>query len=233
MVKKNKQIENLRPIIVNSFPIDDYLKLEYYKKILPYIKDKKVLDVGCTGHDLLSKRVYANEYRLWNHWFIYKMAKQTIGIDIEEKSVRAMNKLGFNVRVMDAEHIRFNEKFDVVFAGELIEHLPNPGLFLKAAQKVLKPNGLIVLSTPNTFSANKIIRVMQMMTNDPPENPDHTMYFTPQRLDMLAKKCGLRLSEIDYSFFPFAKKTILISLNQFVCNFLGDKFKEQILVVLK
>lgn len=144
-----------------------------------------------------------------------------------------MNGLGFNAKVMDAEQIKFNEKFDVVFAGELIEHLPNPGLFLKAAQKVLKPDGLIVLSTPNTFSASKIIRVMQMITNDPPENPDHTIYFTPQRLGTLAKKCGLRLLEVDYSFFPFTNKTLLMGLNQLVCKFLGDKFKEQILVVLK
>lgn len=219
--------------INNQYPVEEYLKLDYYKRILPYIKDKKVLDVGCTGHDLLSKRVYANEYRLWNHWFIYKMAKKVVGIDIEEKSVRVMNGVGFNAKVMDAEDISFDEKFDVVFAGELIEHLPNPGLFLKSAQKVLKPNGVIVLSTPNTFSASKIIRVMQGRTNEPPENSDHTMYFTPQRLDKLAEKCGLEILKVDYSFFPFAKQTILNRLNQLVCKLLGDKFKEQILAVLK
>lgn len=214
-------------------PIEEYLMLDYYKKILPYIKDKKVLDVGCAGHDLLDTRIYENTYRLWNHWFIYKTAKQTIGIDIEEKSIKAINDLGLSAKVMDAEQIKFDEKFDVVFAGELIEHLPNPGLFLKAAQKVLKPSGIIVLTTPNTFAVNKIIRVMQGMTNEPPENSDHTMYFTPLRLDTLAKKCGLKLLKIDYAFFPFTNQTLLMMLNRLACKFLGQKFKEQIIAIFQ
>lgn len=228
-------IKDINKFKINSAPIEDYLKQEYYRKILPYIKGKVVLDVGCTAHDLLSKSVYANEYRLWSHWFLYKMAKKVIGIDIEKKSVETMNYLGFNAKIMDAEHINFDEKFDVVFAGELIEHLTNPGLFLKAAKRSLVPGGIILLSTPNTFSLHKIIRIMQGLTNEPPENSDHTMYFSPLRLETLAKKCGLRLVKIDYSFFPFARQTPFVILNKLVCKIIGKngRFKEQIMAVLK
>lgn len=222
---KNK----INPSQNNFCSIEDYLKLDYYQKIAPYVRDKAVLDVGCVEHSL--SRI--NKRRLWNHWFIYKMAKKVVGIDLSKKSIKTMNESGYNAIVMDAEKINFKQKFDIVFAGELIEHLANPGLFLKSAQKVLKPNGLIVLSTPNTYAVSRIFRVLQGMTNEPPVNTDHTMYFTPLNLGTLAKKSGLKLIKIDYAFFPFAKKSLLSKLDEIFCKILGNKFKEQIIAVFR
>lgn len=214
---------------ITNHTISDYLKTEYYQKIAQYIRDKIVLDVGCIDHDI-SK---AGEGRLWNHFFIKSLSKNTLGIDIELNSIKKMQKMGYQVRQMDAQNLTFKEKFDVIFAGELIEHLINPGLFLKSAKNALKKGGIILLTTPNTFSVNRLVRIIQRLTNDPPANLDHTMYFTPQTIKTLAEKCNLKVISVDYSFFPFYSDSLIIKLNKLVCNILGDRFKEQLIIILK
>src|SRR3990167_6641591 len=214
---------------ITGIKISDYRKQEYYQTVNKFIKGKNVLDVGCVDEKLTR----INKNRLWNHWFIYKQASSVVGIDIEYSEINKLKSMGFDVITMSAEEIYFKKKFDTVFAGELIEHLPNPGLFLQKAKNALKKKGVIVLSTPNTYAINKIIRVIQYRTNNPPENPDHTMYFTPENIKTLADKCGLKVIKIDYSHFPFTEDSLLIKLNKIACRVFGEKFKEQLIAVLK
>lgn len=217
------------PPHIKTKTLDDYLKFEYYQKILLPLKGKNVLDVGCV-EDNLDK---ANLERIWNHWFIFQAAAKTTGIDVVEDSIKRMRSMGFNVFLMNAEKIKFNTKFDVVFAGELIEHLTNPGLFLQSAASVLKRGGKIVLTTPNAFSVNRLVRVVQHVTNDPPNNPDHTLYFTPATIRKLAELSGLRVSKIDYAYFPFLYSSPLVGLNKLFCKLLGNRFKEQMVVTIE
>lgn len=218
----------LTPFMISKVPTSSYLEHDYYQKIVKFIKSKQVLDVGCTQHDINK----ANTTRLWNHWFIYNLASNVVGIDIDVKSLNSMKQMGFNVETMDAEKISFQKQFDTIFAGELIEHLVNPGQFLVSASGVIKKNGYIVLSTPNTYSLSRIFRVFQKFTNDPPVNPDHTTYYTPATISTLIHKCGLKIFQIEYAHFPFTCKSPFIMLNIFLCYLLGERFKEQLIVVI-
>ena len=67
---------------------------------------------------------------------------------------------------------------DGIFAGELIEHLENPGLFLSECKRVLKRNGVIIITTPNPFSFEK--RGLF--------HKDHVMCFTLYHLENLVKR---------------------------------------------
>lgn len=212
-----------------SVSLSQYFQSDYYLQIAPLVKGKNILDVGCVDHDIYT----ANVYRLWNHYFLYKISRKVVGIDITKKSLALMTALGFHVRHMNAETISYTHIFDVVFAGELIEHLTNPGLFIQSATQSLKKDGRIVLSTPNTYAISKIIRVIQNYINEPPQNPDHTMYFTPKTISKLAEKCGLTVESIHYAHFPFMRNTLSIILNKLICLVLGERFKEIMIVVLK
>lgn len=213
---------------ITGIAISEYLKHDYYQKVVKFIRGRRVLDVGCTEHDVN----HANEIRLWNHWLIYNLAEKVTGIDIDAKSLFSMEEMGFDVINMDAENISFKHQFDTIFAGELIEHLKNPGLFLESAAKALKENGHIVLSTPNTYSFARIVRVFQQFTNEPPVNPDHTAYFTPGVISTLVHKCGLRVAKIEYAHFPFTYQSLLIVANKLLCALFGEKFKEQMIVFI-
>lgn len=162
--------------------------------IREYCKDKTVLDVGTVG-DLEH---HWQEKNKWVFWHLQEVAKKVVGIDIDEKSVLKIHELGCpNVIVGDAECYQFSEQFDVVTAGELIEHLNNPGLFLANMYKQLKPNGQIIITTPNTFSINYILRAF--FFGRVPLFKEHVNAYTDTLLYELLRRYGFKVVKVHYS----------------------------------
>ncbi|RYE49437.1 MAG: class I SAM-dependent methyltransferase [Hyphomicrobiales bacterium] len=70
------------------------------------------------------------------------------GIDLDERV--CVNPLLDEGRVADAAAIPFpDESFDVVFADNLLEHLPEPSAVFAEVNRVLKPGGIFLFKTPN------------------------------------------------------------------------------------
>jgi len=76
---------------------------------------------------------------------------------------------GFGWVVGDAHPLPFRDStFDGLFAGELVEHLPDPVAGVDEFRRVLKPGGTLVLTTPNRLRlANVVDR------SERPYSPDH------------------------------------------------------------
>ena len=70
-------------------------------------------------------------------------------MDYEADEIEKLKAAGYNVVSADATHFDLQQKFDAIVAGELIEHLSNPGLFLDCSSRHLQNNGLLILTTPN------------------------------------------------------------------------------------
>lgn len=108
----------------------------------PYIKGKKVLDLGCgTGYGSFE---------------IIKIgAAKVIGIDISKKAINFAQKnfrhKRLSFRVADATSLPFkNNSFDTIVSFEVIEHIKNYHLFLNEVFRVLKKGGHFIFSTPNS-----------------------------------------------------------------------------------
>ncbi len=100
-----------------------------------------------------------------------------VGIDIREG--RAVTVLA------TAESLPFlNDAFDLVFAGEVLEHLYHPRKALKEWARVLKPRGAMVLSTPNGILVSAI-----------GGNPEHKAIYAPEDVIGTLRKLGLELVE--------------------------------------
>jgi len=112
-------------------------------KIFSKYKFNRILDVGCGDGNftaLISK--------------VCK-AKEVYGVDISEKGVEMAKKNGIKaLRVdIDEENLPFKDNyFDAVLSLEVIEHLYDPDHLLDEVYRVLKPNGIFVLTTPNLAS---------------------------------------------------------------------------------
>jgi 2-polyprenyl-3-methyl-5-hydroxy-6-metoxy-1,4-benzoquinol methylase len=73
------------------------------------------------------------------------------GVDLSEHAIELARRLPFEFRHANLEE-RFaegDESVDVVYAGEVIEHVYNPDSFLSECHRVLRPSGRLVLTTPN------------------------------------------------------------------------------------
>lgn len=80
-------------------------------------------------------------------------------------------------------------KFDLIIFTEAIEHINDVNLFLEHAYKILKPGGLIYITTPNFSSLERRVMQSQWGMVMPPE---HLSYFTPKTIDFLMSKNKFR-----------------------------------------
>lgn len=114
-----------------------------YEFIIKYCRKKIVLDAGC-GQG-------------WGSALIAKVAKKIIGIDSDEASLKiARDKFTFNNLLFQKDNLEHldsvKEKLNVIICLQTIEHLNNPNKFLEKVVKLLKANGVLILSTPNKMS---------------------------------------------------------------------------------
>jgi methionine biosynthesis protein MetW len=123
----------------------DELKDRYRKvlKIFSRYKFDRILDVGCGdgNFSVLLKEACK--------------AKEVYGIEISEKDVESARKNGVKAYQLDIDEGDFpfeDNYFDAIFAGEVIEHLYDTDHFLDEIYRVLKENGVFVLTTPNLAS---------------------------------------------------------------------------------
>ncbi|MFW5803932.1 MAG: class I SAM-dependent methyltransferase [bacterium] len=123
------------------------LQNNYYTAIRPefiiakkYIKkNAKVLDVGCGKGYFLD--------------YIKDITKNLSGIEYYEEAIKVNIKKGYNcynipIERFGLEHVN---KFDVVTAFHVLEHIPNPNSFLNAAIHLLNENGILIIATPNSI----------------------------------------------------------------------------------
>ena len=161
------------------------------EKMLDWVNGPDVLDVGCTGHfvNIGSPQ--------WLHGRLREKFASVSGIDISEENAAILRAHGFDrIFVQSAETFELSDRFDTIVAGELIEHLANPGLFLRQSRAHLKPGGKVVLTTPNAFS---LLYISYALFKYPKtcENLQHTCWFCPQTMKELVERCGFKIEHFE------------------------------------
>lgn len=163
-----------------------------FEYILPHIQEKKVLDIGIVQHE-----ISAIESEGWLHRLIDQYAEDTVGIDIDEEGIQYLQQEGYDARIADATAFDFNEEFDVIVAGELIEHLSDFDGFLQSVHENLKDDGNFILSTPNVFFFERFWSLF--WNGDITVNSEHTCWFDEHTLTQLLDRYGFRVDEIHYT----------------------------------
>lgn len=184
-----------------------------FERATQLIKNKDVLDCGCVGNEINSMK----ELEKTSHAIFMKHAKYIMGVDTWEDEVIKRKKMGFNIVYGNVENIELDKKFDVVIAGDLIEHLNNPGLFLSVANRHLKDEGLIYLCTPNAFSLNNSIK--SILGIKIKVHQEHKCIFDVNTLCQLVTCYGFSIDEIYWQDY-LSKKLVkyLVKINKNLAN---------------
>lgn len=191
-------------------------------------KDDIVLDVGFWGQGVTLTS------RQWPHRLLKERAKEVWGIDIVYDESTIPENERYRYAHAAAESFTFDTKFDVIFAGDLIEHLVNPGLFLDNVKRHLKPGGRLIMTTPNTFSL--FVMAGKLTRPEPPTNPDHTFYFNRRTIKVLLEKCGFAVDQfgfmytLEYGLTESVKKKFLNVIYR-ILSWFTPKYYETMIVV--
>jgi SAM-dependent methyltransferase len=160
--------------------------------IIPIVEGRRVLDCGGVDHDAAESKIRADS---WLHKKIVSHAAYCVGLDINVSGVAQVRSLGFERFVVgDVEGLPFCVAFDVVLAGEIVEHVFNVGLFLKSAKAALKEGGTLVITTPNSLSVSAI--GWALLSGREKCHPEHTCYYSPQTLSYVVRQHGFRDVEV-------------------------------------
>ena len=163
------------------------------------------IDIGCGG-GILSER-------------LSRLGARVTGIDASESSINVAKEHSFKSRLeidykclttselLRSKKDKFLNKFDIVIASEVIEHVNERKIFLSDISKLSRSGGLIVFTTINKsflgillgkFFAENILKVVPKNTHDP------NKFISPQKLSSEAEEHNIILDNF-VGFVPTLK----------------------------
>jgi len=170
--------------------------------VLARCEGKRVLHLGCVDSSLLRERFLSGELM---HQKLANVAAELWGIDIDVDGIAFLRSQGFEnliaADVCSADKLPAlqGQRFDLIVASEIVEHLMNPGLFLKAIMNLMTPDHTeLIMTVPNAFRLPTLIQLLHGVEYI---HPDHNYWFSYVTATNLLKKAGFDIREVRvYSF---------------------------------
>ncbi len=167
---------------------------------LSSLRGQRWLDIGCDTGLLLKA---ARE----------KLGIVPVGIDVAQRAVEMARQNGLDAYQFSIENAPLElSGFPVVTAVDLIEHVPDPGEFLRRVRDRICPGGALYLETPNIRSAvYRFGRALAQLTRGRTAGlierlfpPQHIQYFTAKSLAFLAESSGFEVVRLIQRGLPLS-----------------------------
>ena len=176
-------------------------RIKVLLKLIPK-SNGKLLDIGCNYGKTCE--------------FFRDKGYKVFGIDISETQVAKAKSKGFNVKLGDiTKGLPYpDNSFDVLFIGEVLEHILNPKFLLTESYRVLKKKGNLYITVPNISSLRNIFLIIfgRLPAHSCEYDSTHIRDFCKRDLYYLLNSIGFHsiIFKGDYLGIPLKKK---ISIN--------------------
>ncbi|MBN8817995.1 MAG: bifunctional 2-polyprenyl-6-hydroxyphenol methylase/3-demethylubiquinol 3-O-methyltransferase UbiG [Sphingomonas sp.] len=149
---------------------------------------KRALDIGC-GAGLVAEPLA----RLGADMTAIDAAPENIAVASDHA---ARMGLTIDYRACGVEAL-VEAPYDLITSLEVIEHVTDPTLFLSAIARLLKPGGLLILSTPNRTALSRlmIVTLAEGLGRIPKGTHDWSRFITPDELEALLTAQGLDVTD--------------------------------------
>jgi SAM-dependent methyltransferase len=182
-------------------PTDLQLRLRFLlERVRP---GENVLDVGCGEGRFTAELVAAGMHG--------------VGIDVAEESLRRARAAHprVDVRLVDAwgPWPLADASFDVVWAGEVIEHVIDTAGWLSEVRRVLRPGGRLLVSTPNHSRLAVLRLALSARAFDAHFDPrsDHLRFYTRRTLIYLLEDFGFQEVSTAVAVGPPGARRLLLA----------------------
>ena len=177
-------------------------------KTLDCLKGLRMLDIGCGG-GVLSEP-------------LARLGADMVGADPAEENIEVARAhadesgVAVDYRATTAETLaEANERFDVVLAMEVVEHVADVDLFVETCAQMVKPGGLMIAATLNRTLksfALAIVGAEYVLRWLPRGTHQWDKFITPQELERSIEQAGLQvIGERGVIYNPFADRWQLSS----------------------
>ncbi len=212
MPNRLKSLTDKRQGVFNSYEISDPIRIEkvikFIKKYFGKIAGLDILDCGISKGGVADKLSRENA--------------RCFGVDVNPRELK-----GVKIIQSDLNNgiPNFGIKFDVIFAGEIIEHLFDENKFIRGCYKSLKSGGVLIITVPNLVSlSNRLMMLLGLMPSTAyVAAPFHYHIYNKNRLRDLVRAESFIVLKSTSSYIPFYGFAKIPGAEKFF-SFLGDFF---------
>jgi SAM-dependent methyltransferase len=118
------------------------------------------------------------------------------------------------------DEVPLSETFDVIIAGEIIEHLSNAGLFLQGIKRFMNPETRLVITTVNAYCGMRfaIYGLRGKRGRNEPVHPEHVAYYSYKTLSLILEREYLDVTEFCFYDIGWEHRPF----NPWYYNFVND-----------
>jgi len=185
-------------------------------------KELRFLEIGCGTGEFLERTARLDErLKVW-------------GIDVSKLAIDKIKEKGFDGFALDVSQQKLpfpDEFFDVVYSGDVIEHLLDPDFMISEVNRILKEEGFLVLTTPNLASwCNRILLLFgvqplfsevstkKVFGRSGSKIVGHLRLYTLTSLKEFLSYYGFKIINIEGAYFH-AFSPLLTSIDRFFSHF--------------
>ena len=209
--------------------------------VVKMLEGEKILDVGC-GYGTISRWCSEQGYKIH-------------GVDRVEDFITIAKEFNTNENTTYEKRDFIKEKFpaesfDGILFLETIEHVENPAEYLKEFHRILKPNGIVIISTPNATALKNMLYALSYRKKEKRESLiqdisielrntgdqlEHIFNWDFPCLTRLVDRCGFEITDHSFAgsgpiFLPiFGKRIGIISGNSRILSKWPSLMKTQII----
>lgn len=170
-------------------------------------RGRSVLHLGCTNHPYTQDAI---DRDMLLHFDLAKVSDELFGFDYDQEGLDTLAAAGvdnlFRADLERLDEVPLDRTFDVIIAGEMIEHLSNPGMFLRGIQRFMSADTELVITTINAYCALRFAMYALRGKGgvSEPVHPDHVYYFSYRTLSHLIDRADLDV--VDFMFYDLGKE---------------------------
>jgi 2-polyprenyl-3-methyl-5-hydroxy-6-metoxy-1,4-benzoquinol methylase len=186
---------------LSKYPWYYSVKKSEYDYIKTFTENKEILEVGCGN----------------GSFYDFCSASKYIGLEINEQAIEYLVSRGIKAyqETLHEHAQQYQETYDVVCSFQVLEHLADPGHYFRDVYKLLKEDGLAIVSVPaeDSFIRFEFWDIMNMP-------PHHVNRFTDKSLEVIGSSYKLFLEKLihipieRYHYTPYVKAFIFDRLRR-------------------